>query len=166
MAKCVECGIDEAGLTIHDALDALRSFPRRYTEAVAGMDDEAIRRRPTPEVWSALEYLVHAREVLELLSMTLPLVLEQPGLELPDLDADDAAATRPDWVMNRDLALDGLRTACAQFVELGEAQRPEAWERPFTIGATPHDAGWIIRHAAHEGAHHLRDIANVSSAVT
>lgn len=166
MEKCDECGIDEAGLTIHDALDALRSFPRRYTEAVAGMDDESIRRRPTPEVWSALEYLVHAREVFELLAMTVPLVLDQPGLELPDIDADDAASTRPDWVMNRDLALDGIRTACATFVELGDAQQPEAWNRPFSIGRTPHDAGWLIRHAAHEGAHHLRDIANVRAAVT
>ncbi len=165
MANCDECGIDESGLAINDALDALRSYPRRYTEAVAGMDEEALRRRPSPEVWSALEYLVHVREVFELLSMTLPLVLDQPGLELPDIDADDAAVTRPDWVMNRDLALDGIRTACAQLVDLGAAQRSEAWERPFSLGATQHDAGWILRHAAHEGAHHLRDIAAVRATV-
>ena len=165
MANCDECGIDEAGLSISDALNALRSYPRRYTEAVAGMDEESIRRRPSPGVWSALEYLVHVREVFELLSMTLPLVLDQPGLELPDMDVDDAAATRPDWVMNVDLALDGIRTACTQLVDLGEAQRSEAWERPFSVGATPHDAGWILRHAAHEGAHHLRDIASVRAAV-
>jgi hypothetical protein len=166
MAKCDECGIDEQGLSIHDALDALRSFPRRYTEAVAEMDDESLRRRPTPDVWSALEYLVHVREVLELLAMTVPLVLETPGLALPEIDAEDAAATRPDWVLNRDLALDGIGTACAQLVEHGAQQRPEAWSRPFTLGPTSHDAGWLVRHAAHEGAHHLRDVARVRAAVT
>ena len=165
MANCEECGIDEAGLSISDALNALRSYPRRYTEAVAGMDEDALRRRSSPEVWSVLEYLVHVREVFELLAMTLPLVLDQPGMDLPDFDAEDATATRPDWVMNPDLALDGIRTACAQLVDLGEAQRPEAWERPFSIGAVQHDAGWIPRHAAHEGAHHLRDIASVRAAV-
>lgn len=166
MARCDECGIDEAQLTIHDATDALRSFPRRYAEAVDGMDDDALRRRPSPEVWSVLEYLVHVREVLELLAMSVPVVLDQPGVTFPDVDVEAASAARPVWVLDRTLALDGIAKACAAFVDLGSSQSAEAWARPFTLGTTAHDAGWILRHAAHEGAHHLRDVAKIRAAVT
>ena len=64
MAQCPMCGIDEETIAIHDGLDALRSFPGRYRRAVEGLSDAQLRERPTPDVWSILEYLVHIREVL------------------------------------------------------------------------------------------------------
>lgn len=165
MANCDECGIDEEGLSIADAMNALRSYPRRYAEAVAGMDEESIRQRPSPDVWSVIEYLVHVREVLEILAMAVPLVLDEPGVAFPDIDVEAAATSRPAWVLDPQLALNGIAGACAQFLGFAE-ESAEAWSRPFTLGTTPHEAGWIPRHAAHEGAHHLRDIASVRKAVS
>ncbi len=169
MAPCERCGLDELELPIGDAFDAFRSFPRRFTEAVAGVDDAALRVRFSPEVWSIVEYLVHVREVFELLAMSIPLVLERPGvsfpnIDLPEIDVGEASASRPEWVMDRNLALDGITRACAQFLGFAD-QSAEAWERSFTLGDAAHDAGWILRHAAHEGVHHLRDIAFVRAAV-
>ncbi|MEP6624784.1 MAG: DinB family protein [Acidimicrobiia bacterium] len=164
MAGCPTCGIDESAISVHDAIDAVRTFPGRYRRAVAGLTDAQLRARPSADVWSVLEYLVHIREVLDLLGMTIPHVLDQPGVELPDISADESAQTRPDWVMDPGLALDGIDRAALTLVTAAADVSEEAWSRPFTIGGTPHDAGWLVRHAAHEGAHHLRDIERVRAA--
>lgn len=117
-------------------------------------------------MWSVLEYVVHTREVLDIIGMGLPLVLEQPGIAFPVLDVDDSAETRPDWVMDRDLALTGIDHAVAVLLATADGVTDEAWTRPFTIGTEAHDAGWSVRHAAHEGAHHLRDIERVRALVS
>ena len=150
---------------MRDALDALRTFPGRFRRSVDGLSDVELRTRPTPDVWSVLEYLVHIREVLDLIGMGLPLVLEQPGIAFPVIDVDESAATRPDWVMDRDLALTGIDHAVAVLLSTADGVTDEAWTRPFTIGTETHDAGWNIRHAAHEGVHHLRDIERVRALV-
>ena len=166
MAACGVCGIDEDRLSIRDALDALRTFPGRFRRSVDGLSDAELEVRPAPDVWSVLEYLVHTREVLDIIGMGLPLVLEQPGIAFPELDVDESAATRPDWVMERDLALGGIDQAVAVLLAEADGVTDEAWTRPFTIGTEAHDAGWNVRHAAHEGAHHLRDIERVRALVS
>jgi hypothetical protein len=162
---CPVCGVDEARITVDDAGGALRTFPRRYREALEGVDGVTLARRPDTTTWSMLEYAVHVREVLELLAMTLPLVLEQAEPVFPAIDVDDATMHRPDWVMDPGLALDGITQACGTFVERIDATPYAAWDRSFAIGDTRHAARWLPQHAAHEGAHHLRDIERVRQLV-
>lgn len=59
--RCEECGFDYDALAPADAPAAIRSFAKRYraplTRFLRGEDGDAlVRRRPAPEVWSALEY--------------------------------------------------------------------------------------------------------------
>ena len=46
---CPECGLDYDTVSPEDAAVAVRSFPRRYREAMAGIDEDVLRRRPAPE---------------------------------------------------------------------------------------------------------------------
>ncbi len=166
MASCPDCGIDEADIAVPDAIAAIRSFPRRYREALDAVPPAALRIRPDPETWSVLEYAVHAREVLELLSMTLPIVLEHPDSHFPPIDVTEAADARPDWVLDPDLVLAGIKSATGALAARAQETPTAAWDRPFTIGDSTHPASWILSHAAHEGAHHLRDIDHVTRQVT
>jgi len=166
MAPCPVCGIDEAGLSLVDATDAIRTFPRRYREALGDVADELLRTQPDPETWSMLGYAVHAREVLELLAGSLPVVLNSATPAFPPIDVDEVASTRPPWVLDTDLTLAGIAASSEDLVEQITAVPLAAWDRPFTIGDDAHTAIWIPRHAAHEGAHHLRDIARVRAEVT
>jgi hypothetical protein len=161
MSACPDCGIDEAEISVPDAILAIRTFARRYREALADVPAEQLRTRPDADTWSVLEYAVHAREVLELLSMTLPIVLEHPDSHFPPIDVTEASATRPEWVLDADLALTGIQRACDALVARADATPVAAWDRPFTVGDDRHAASWIVSHAAHEGAHHLRDIERV-----
>jgi DinB superfamily len=165
MAACPDCGIDEDDIAVPDAIAAIRTFPRRYREALAAVPAEQLRTRPDADTWSVLEYAVHAREVLELFSMTLPIVLEHPDSHFPPIDVTEAANARPDWVLDPDLALAGIRSASDALVTQAEKMPAAAWDRTFTIGDTTHAASWILSHATHEGAHHLRDIERVKRAL-
>jgi hypothetical protein len=158
VAPCPECGIDEAGIAVPDAVGAVRSFPRRYREVIDATPPSLLRTRPEPETWSVLEYAVHTREVLELLAGALPIVVRDPGTRFPPIDVDEAASARPDWVMDPDLALRGITDAARAIARQAESMPWSAWDRTFFIGDQEHPASWIVQHAAHEGAHHLRDI--------
>jgi hypothetical protein len=165
MAGCPVCGIDEPSITLGGATDAIRTFPRRYREALADVSNDALRARPQPDTWSMLEYAVHTREVLELLAGPLPVVLSGSEPAFPPIDVDEAASRRPAWVLNADLALAGITVACEDLVATITGAPLSAWDRRFTVGDDAHTAIWIPQHAAHEGAHHLRDIARVRALV-
>ncbi|MGZ6998780.1 MAG: hypothetical protein ACXVLZ_11175, partial [Acidimicrobiia bacterium] len=94
MAACPECGVDEDALTIGDAVNAIRSFPRRYRDATTSLDPDLLTKRPDPTTWSVLEYVVHTREVFEIHAIALPIVLEHPGTAFPPVDVDDASSMR------------------------------------------------------------------------
>lgn len=165
MAVCTGCGVDEESIAVPDAISAIRTFPRRFREALDRIPPDALRVRPDPETWSALEYVVHAREVLELLALGLPMVLDEPGTHFPAFDADESAGRWPEWTLDPELALAGIATACDALVSRAEVTPWEAWERQFTVGDDTHPASWIVAHAAHEGSHHLHDIERVGRLV-
>ncbi len=108
---------------------------------------------PTPP--SMLGFADRAREVLELLAGSLPVVLSTPGPVFPPIDTDQVASERASWVPDADLVLAGITASCEDLVEQITAVPLTAWDRPFSIGDDAHTAIWIPRHAAHEGAHHL-----------
>jgi hypothetical protein len=162
MAACPGCGIDEEGMAVPDALGAIRGFPRRYRETLDSFPPARLRERPDPDTWSALEYAVHFREVLELLAMSLPMVVNEPDVQFPPIDVDEAFRNRPDWVMDPALAVRGISAAADAIAQQAGAMPWSAWDRAFRIGDNEHAASWIVQHAAHEGAHHLRDIAQVA----
>src|SRR5687767_6875938 len=95
---CPECGLDYDTIAPTDAVVALRSFPRRYREALAAPAnddafDEVIRRRPEPTVWSAIEYTVHVGEVLDGLAHALERIHAETDPAIPDpWDPDERAA--------------------------------------------------------------------------
>jgi len=168
MAICPVCGIDEAGLSVADATDAIRTFPRRYREALAGVDDDVLRAVPPCEPASMLGAAAVARDELVLLAGYLPSVLTGAAPVFPPVPVDAAGhlvgATAP-TEGEPDGVLSGIAAACRALIEQITSVPTSGWDRPFTVGDEPRTAGWIPRHAAHEGAHHLRDIARVRAAV-
>ena len=161
MSQCPECGIDVEAIAVPDAVNALRTFPRRYREALEPVPANLLLERPAPDTWSMLEYAVHVREVLDLYALALPLVLEQAHPVFPDVDPDAVAASRPAWTLDRALILDGIKQACDTLVARADETPNAAWDRPFTIGDNEYPARFLMQKAAHEGSHHLRDIERV-----
>jgi hypothetical protein len=160
--RCPVCGVDEGRLGLDDALDTIRTLGRRYREAVAGVPPEAVLREPAPSEWSMGDYVAHVREVLELLAADLDIALDQHRPQLRDPDA--ATSSRP---RSTDLTddLNGLDAAARSIAARGARTSQLAWDRPFEVDGVERPARWIVQHAAHEGAHHLRDLERVRQIV-
>ncbi len=161
---CPECGLDYETVSPRDAAGAVRSFPRRYRAVLTrsfgpGEDlEDIVRRRPAPDVWSALEYTAHVAQTIDLLAPTLRQVVNEDNPHLFAWDPDEQAEEQSynDWSVLE--AIGELESACADMSMAIEYTPSTGWNRKGTYDHGEREAIDIVRNAVHEGAHHLRDI--------
>ena len=166
--RCEQCGFDAGTVSVSDAVLALRTFPRRWRGALtlpADEPDDVLRRRPSPEVWSALEYLAHTRDSIAVngWAMSEALTKDAPVLEWPEQQEDptgEPISTTPD----AETGLAELAASCERVAAKAEHVDAGDWRRPVTLrGGRDEqvDALWFLHHCVHEGSHHLRDVHDV-----
>jgi hypothetical protein len=169
--RCSICGFDAGTVSVPDAIVALRTFPRRWRAAMTLPPDEpddVLRRRPSPDVWSALEYAAHTRDSIAINGWAMDRVLKEahPVLEWPGgEEADIPASSAPDAAA----ALDELSASCERVAARAERTDAGDWRRPATLrGGRDEevDALWFLHHCVHEGSHHLKDVQRVLQQVT
>ena len=162
--RCDECGFDydEPGLTA--VLARLSSQADEYDGLLAGAADDVVRRRPEPDVWSALEYSCHVRDVLDVQRrrITQTLVEEVPSYVPMDREkrlVDGRYSEQDPAKVAADLAANAREFAAAaaalderQLRRTGIYQYPSPAERPLA---------WLVRHTAHEVQHHHYDVVRV-----
>ena len=164
--RCDECGFDPDGCTPSEAVDALRSFGRRYraplTRFLAGEDaDVVLRSRPEEKTWSALEYACHARDAFALYDERIrrALVEDAPAFKRanPDAVVADLRYNESDpGLVTRELEANAERLALTI-----EAVPDDAWDRIVYRDGEPLTVAWMSQHVVHEGVHHLLDIGRV-----
>ena len=91
--QCDKCGFDGARCNDGSLLDGLRELGPRWRELVqvAGSN---LRVRPEPEVWSAIEYAAHSRDIIALHVYGVEQALAPDEPEFPQIGDDlvEAAA--------------------------------------------------------------------------
>lgn len=141
-------------LAVGDGIVALRSFPRRFREALAGLDDAQLRTRRDGS--SILEAAADAAARLERFENALGPALDGVDPTFGDLDEDPPAtalaAADPDAVLGR------IQTAATAMAGRAEAAPAEAWDRMVTSAGVKHPARWIVQRAVDRVAARLRDI--------
>ena len=173
---CPECGLDYDTVKPLDAIAAVRSFPRRYRAALTtfGRDEEAdsiLRRRPAPDVWSALEYAAHVADVIDDLAPAIRRMTVEERPVIPSWDPEQRAvegAYNEKAPYNerplREVMAD-LETACADMAATLETVEADGWSRTGRFDQGERDVLGIARNAVHEGSHHLRDVERVLNQV-
>lgn len=168
MDRCDECGyVYEDQDSLHLA-EKLASLGPRYGERLRAATDAVLRRRPEPEVWSALEYGCHIRDVLlaQRERLFLALVEDCPSF-VPIYREHRAilaryAAEDPNRVADQ---LDVAATLAADaFGHVDEA----GWHRECIYNfpaPARRSVAWLGAHTLHEGEHHLRDVDRVLAVV-
>jgi hypothetical protein len=110
------------------SIDALAAFPHQLKQQLQGLDDAALRFRPAPGEWSAIELVGHIIDVGAL----------WPGRTRQMLTSDNPtlAAVDPQWVRQRDyqnkqlsFLLITLAEQRAEFVEFLRVLRPSQLAR-------------------------------------
>ena len=160
--ECGECGFTYAQLGAPEALSIVRAVPDRARSTALLAADP--RRRPEPDVWSALELVCHLRDVYVTSTIRLHRVRteDDPALEpmLNDLRTRRFRHNELDLLaVLAELALvvDGFGDEVARV-------KDDGWTRTATrLPGERRTALWFVRNAAHEGVHHIRDITQVGS---
>lgn len=81
---CGECGFDGGAYTDDEAIDAARTLPDSWSDAVKGLRPDDLHRRPIDGMWSIAEYSDHVRETASGMRFLLDIILTSPGTCLGD----------------------------------------------------------------------------------
>jgi hypothetical protein len=154
---CEQCRFDAAEYDVSDAFGTLAAVPAMWRQLAEGLPDDALLARPSPEVWSAAEYLAHSVGGTKVLGVLLHRSRKDgdpPAVAVGDL------VREPERSVEVPRLLDALDHEVGRLLgvvrELGADDEP-GWRRLVSFAGTQRDAGWILRHAVHETTHHLHD---------
>jgi hypothetical protein len=155
---CPECGLDTRTVDPGSVADLLRENATSW-RAVLAAPDAVVRERPRPDVWSALEYGCHVRDVFRLYDERLRLMLTQDGPHYPNWDQDATA------VQSRYAEQDPARVSAELLEAAGtlagsfDQVHGQQWDRTgFRSDGAAFTVSTFARYLVHDPIHHLHDV--------
>lgn len=153
---CPKCGFDAQALPGADIAGLVRTAAARWHRA---LDRDDVRARPSPQVWSVLEYGCHVRDVCRIFDVRARSMLNLENPRFENWDQDATALAERYWTQGpADVAAELVEAAerlAATYDAVGGAQ----WTRP---GRRSNGSTFTVlslgRYLAHDLAHHLHDI--------
>ncbi|WP_433196585.1 DinB family protein [Nocardia sp. CA-107356] len=160
MTACAECGFDYEPALVPEVSALARVHAAEYATLLGG-DEQTLRRRTAPQVWSPLEYACHMRDVLLAQRERVLLARRVDAPTLEPMGRDERVAhdgyndQRPSDVARQ------LEDAALLFANVLDRLPPADWDRT-VIYNFPHreerPLHWLALHTLHELRHHLLDI--------
>src|SRR4051812_29207857 len=148
--RCDACDFDGARYDDAALLQALRELAPRWRSLLSEAGPE-LRARPEPEVWSALEYAAHSRDITALhgYGVEQALTLDEPSLPMIADDlVDSVAATYAS--ADPEAVLDALEHHAQHLAQLADEAGPDRWSCGLTIGENRSDVRRMLEHALHD----------------
>ncbi|HWJ61620.1 MAG TPA: DinB family protein [Acidimicrobiales bacterium] len=156
--RCAGCGLVNGELAARAIGAQVRDEVHAFGELLATADDDAVRRRPSPTTWSALEYGVHVRDTLTVFAERIIRTLAEHD---PELGWWDHEAAIEDGMANESdvsAVVDDLGRNAAKLSEALRLVADEDWDRPATRRAGERMIIEVqARFALHEVVHHRAD---------
>jgi hypothetical protein len=128
-------------------------------EALLDEAEANLRVRPEPDVWSAIEYAEHSRDVTALHVFAVEQALSQDEPVFPPIGDDlveSAAAGYGD--ADPEQVATELGSQSNLLADIAGDAGIEAWSRGITIGDSRSDIRRLLEHALHDSLHHLEDV--------
>jgi hypothetical protein len=161
--RCAECGLDTQSFRREAVAGMVRVNAQAWQDVLADSGD--VRRRPSPGVWSALEYGCHVRDVFRLFDERLAAMLAVDGPHYANWDQDATAVE--DRYADQDPAAvaAGLRAAAEVIALRFEGVSGDQWQR---TGNRSDGARFTVesfaRYFIHDPVHHLWDVTGARHA--
>jgi len=163
---CAGCGLVAADGTVASLAGRVRDEAHRWAAVLGDADDDAVRARPEPGTWSALEYGAHVRDVL---SVFTERIVRTRAEDQPELGWwDHEAAIEDGWDNESDVAavVDDLARNASHLTEALDLVPADAWDRTATRrDGEAFTIELLARFALHEVAHHRVDAERSLSAL-
>jgi hypothetical protein len=149
---------------LYDASTIDRADLPAHTRAAAAQLGDALARpdaatRPAPEVWSALEYGAHVRDVCRVFGARLALMRGTTDPSFPNWDQDETALSERYWeqdpaTVSAELAEESARIA-GDFATVGDAEWARSGRRSNGSTFTVETLGLYF---LHDLRHHVHDV--------
>jgi hypothetical protein len=155
---CVGCAFDASRYTRPELLRTLLALAPMWRMTTEPVDDESVfAARPAPEVWSALEYAAHSRDIVGAMGYLIHLALTRDDVVLPPAPAPDDLGP-PSLPPTLALAIAELDANVGRLTNECQGLAGDAWRRTITLGDETTDVEGLVAHAVHDSVHHLRDV--------
>lgn len=153
---CPDCGFDAAAFPVERTGDAVRALVVDWSAALAAPQ---VAVRPSPGVWSTLEYACHVRDVFRLFDRRLSAMLQEDDPLFANWDQDETAVADRYGEQDPVVVQQELADAGSRIAEAFDAVDGDQWERP---GRRSDGAAFTVasfaRYFLHDPLHHLWDI--------
>ena len=169
MDTCEECGFDYETVSADEVPAIFTKVCAAYTEILLNPKlGEFVRVRPASNMWSALEYACHVRDVLLIQRdrLILALVEEAPSFHRMYRDERSVLLRYSDEIAENvasELKM-ALNLAAKAFSGLSKDQLARGCVYNFPTDRN-RDVEWLARHTVHEVLHHYGDMKTVLNRV-
>lgn len=161
MDSCDSCRYVYAELAVNDVPERLRALADDVSVRLHAEIGSVLPRRPQPEVWSALEYACHLRDVLAMQRERVVLAQTVDEPEYVPMDREALVITARYNEQDPVTVAEQLCSAAWSLAEAFEALDQSGWRRTGVYQWPTREARtmeWVGRHTVHELLHHIRDI--------
>jgi hypothetical protein len=156
---CPECGLDTRSFPREAVARMIRANAEAWQGVLARSD---ARRRPSPGVWSALEYGCHVRDVLRLYDERLGLMLTVDEPHYANWDQDATAVAERYGEQDPATVASELSEAAQAIAARFEGVSGDQWQR---TGVRSDGAYFTVesfaRYFIHDPVHHLYDATGI-----
>jgi hypothetical protein len=153
---CPECGYDASTVVLDRVPAIIRANAASWRKVLA---DDRVRERPSKDVWSALEYGCHVRDVFRLYDERLALMLEEDDPEFANWDQDATAVHEHYDRQVPSKVADELEAAALDVADRFGVVSGDEWQR---TGRRSDGAKFTVetfaRYFVHDPIHHLHDV--------
>ena len=156
--RCEECELAAAAVP-QDRLGAdILEEGAQWADLLTAADANVLRRRPEAEVWSALEYAAHVRDVLALFAQRIDVALRASEPDLPWWDHEAAAVEERYNEQEPARVAEALRLGAERLHLTLPRPGDATWRRGATRrGRERFTVEGLARFALHEAHHHRVD---------
>jgi uncharacterized damage-inducible protein DinB len=163
---CSACALSYLELDVAAAVAGIRAVPGAVASRVAALPEAALRQRPGPGVWSVLEYAAHVRDVYATFLIRLHRARVEDRPTLDPMFGDLRAQRLRYNDLPVDAVLHELALAARGFCDEAADTTDDEWGRRVRrLPGEDRTALWLVRHAMHEGVHHVGDIERIGALV-
>lgn len=155
---CDDCGLAAAGVPQHELGTAIAREGARWAALLSERAEHELRRRPRAEVWSALEYAAHVRDVLALFRDRVGSAITEEEPEFGWWNHEAAAVDEGYNEQDPPVVAAMLEEAAERLVMALPAEGDAAWQRAGTRRESERfTVDGLARFALHEARHHRFD---------
>jgi hypothetical protein len=155
---CPECGFDASTFPAVAVAALIRSNAAAWGQLLDGPVED-LRRRPSDERWSILEYACHVRDVCRLYDERLDLMLHQDDPLYANWDQDATAVAENYNGQDPAIVAAELQDAAFRLADAFEGVDDVQWQR---TGRRSDGARFSVdtfsRYLVHDPVHHLYDV--------